>query len=153
MAEREFQLRSKSFQHAEYIPRVHSREGEDRSPSLEWETPPDQTQSLVLRVVDPDAPNGPFTHWVLFDIPRDTTSLDEGTSPPGIEGRNDFEHPGWGGPMPPPKHGDHRYVFTLSALDVETLDLQEGARLDEVEQAMEGHVLDEAELMGRYRRD
>lgn len=154
MAERDFQLRSKTFRNGAYIPRAHSREGQDRSPPLDWQAPPEETRSLVLRVVDPDAPDGPFTHWLLFDIPPETMGLEEGTSsPPGIQGRNDFEFLGWGGPLPPPKHGDHRYEFTLSALDVETLGLAEGARRDEIEKAMEGHVLDEADLMGRYRRD
>lgn len=153
MAEREFQLRSKSFRNGDYIPKTCSRESEDRSPPLDWDTPPEATRSLLLRVVDLDAPDGSFTHWLVYDIPPETSGLEENVPPPGIEGRNDFEYIGWGGPLPPPRHGDHRYRFTLSALDLETVGLPEGARRDELEKAMEGHVLDEAELMGRYRRD
>lgn len=152
MATTSFRLLSDAFEQGEYIPRVHSREGEDRSPSLRWSDPPEGTRSFVLRVTDPDAPGGTFTHWVLFDVPADREGLGEGEKGVGVAGRNDFEALGWGGPLPPPGHGDHRYFFTLSALDRESLELREGARRDEVERAMEGHVLGEAELMGRYRR-
>lgn len=153
MAEREFQLRSDAFRNGDYIPSVHSHGSEDRSPPLRWDPPPEESRSLALRVVDIDAPKVPFTHWILFDIPPDVQELREGDPGAGTPGRNDFEFPGWGGPDPPPRHGDHRLVFTLFALDVESLGLAPGARLDELEAAIEGHVLDQAELMGRYRRD
>jgi len=152
MAESGFQLISDAFGHGEFIPREHSREGADTPPPLRWTHPPEDARSYVLRVVDPNAPDGEFTHRVLFDIPPESTSLDGDIPERSVQGRNDFEEIGWGGPLPPPKHGDHRYFFTLSALDVETLGLLEGARREDVERAMEGHVLDEATLMGRYRR-
>jgi Raf kinase inhibitor-like YbhB/YbcL family protein len=103
-------------------------------------------------VTDPDAPNGTFTHWVLYHLPADTQELPEGASGKGTAGRNDFQALGWGGPCPPPGHGDHRYVFTLSALD-SALDLGPHARREEVERAMEGHVIQSAQLTGRYARD
>lgn len=153
MAETSFRLTCDAFREGEHIPTEFSCEGDDRSPPLHWEGEPDSTRSFALRVVDPDAPDGEFTHWLLFDVPARTHELAAGAQGPGVEGRNDFQRIGWAGPCPPPKHGDHRYYFTISALDCESLGLHEGATRAEVERAMEGHILDEATAMGRYRRD
>jgi Raf kinase inhibitor-like YbhB/YbcL family protein len=153
MTESRFRLVSDAFGEGEHIPREYGCDGDGHSPPLRWNGAPEATRSFVLRVVDPDAPDGEFTHWVLFDLPASTGNLETGDSGEGVEGRNDFQSIGWGGPCPPPRHGDHRYYFTLSALDCETLDLPEGATRAEVEKKMEGHVLDEVTRMGRYRRD
>jgi len=108
--------------------------------------------SFALIVEDPDAPNGTFTHWVLFDIPGETRELPEGVSGIGVGGRNDFQHDHYGGPCPPPNHGAHRYYFRLSALDIESLGLKAGARRSEVEEKMQGHMLAETQLMGQFKR-
>jgi len=146
-------IESDAFAHDAVIPTKYTCEGDDRSPPLRWSGAPEGTRSFVLRVLDPDAPGGTFTHWLLYDVPASAEGLGEGESGRGVPGRNDFERIGWGGPCPPPKHGDHRYHFTLSALDRDGLGLAEGASRDEVEKAMEGHVLAEARWTGRYARD
>ena len=93
------------------------------------------------------------THWVLFNIPASADGLVAGASGVGVNGRNDFEHIGYGGPCPPANHGEHRYFFKLFALDVTSLNLPEGSSRDEVENAIEDHVIDKTELMGRYERN
>lgn len=150
MAEQGFTLTSPAFAHDDTIPLVHTCDGEDAQPVLGWMHAPEGTKSFVLIVDDPDAPAGTFTHWVRFDIPADTAQL--AGNDVGIGGRNDFHHDRYGGPCPPPKHGQHRYFFKLHALDIETLGLKAGAPRQEVEQAMEGHVLGTAKLIGRYER-
>ena len=119
--------------------------GENYSPPLIWEGVPAGTQSLAMLVVDPDGKN--WKHWVQFNIPADITNLPEAIGGPtvGVKGRNDFNALGYGGPCPP--SGTHRYVFTLYALDT-LLPLEEGASFTKVIQAMEGHILAEAELIG-----
>ena len=105
---------------------------------------------------DPDAPVGTWTHWVLFDLPAHTTALPEGVSKVnevsggGRQGVNDFRKIGYGGPCPPPGN-PHRYFFKLYALD-KMLNLKPGASKRDVEQAMQGHILAKAELMGTYQR-
>ena len=153
MPDIEFRLVSEAFREGARIPPRYSCDGDDRSPPLHWAGEPDGTRSFTLRVVDPDAPDGEFTHWVLYDLPASRHEIVEGESGVGVEGRNDFQRLGWSGPCPPPKHGDHRYYFTLSALDCESLGLPKGATRAEVEKSMRGHVLDEARWMGRFRRD
>jgi len=152
MAEQGFTLTSSAFTADGAIPATFTCDGEDTSPELKWLHPPDATRSFALIVDDPDAPNGTFTHWVLFDIPSDAQSLPSGVSNIGVDGRNDFQKDGYGGPCPPPNHGQHRYFFKLFALDIESLNLNAGAQREEVEKAMEGHVLEQTELMGRYER-
>ena len=151
MAEQGFTLTSPDFGTDEPIPRKLTCDGANHSPKLDWIHAPEGTRSFALIVDDPDAPKGTFTHWVLFDIPADINHIPAGESI-GISGRNDFQHEGYGGPCPPPNHGEHRYFFKLFALDVESLDLKLGARRSEVEQAMEGHILGQTQLMGRYER-
>jgi hypothetical protein len=99
---------------------------------------------------DPDAPVGTFVHWVLYNIPPDTTSLPKGVSGVGTQGVNGFGRSGYGGPCPP-KGPAHRYFFKLYALDT-SLNLQSSATKAEVEMAMQGHVLAQGQLMGTYKR-
>jgi Raf kinase inhibitor-like YbhB/YbcL family protein len=152
MAEQGFTLTSPDFANGEMIPRQFTGDGEDKSPELKWIHAPEGTRSFALIVDDPDAPNGTFTHWVLFDIPAEAQFLPQGVPKMGVGGRNDFQHDRYGGPMPPPHHGVHRYYFKLYALDIESLNLPQGAKREEVENAMEGHILDQVELMGRFER-
>lgn len=150
------ELRSEAFSQNETIPRVYARDGEDRSPPLTWSDLPCDAQSLALIVEDPDAPRGTFTHWLMWDIPITNEHLPEGVEHAGDfndgrrQGDNDFDERGYSGPQPP--NGEtHRYVFRLFALD-QRLQVEEGATKDDLLRAMEGHVLDQAELVGRYRR-
>lgn len=145
-------LTSPAFPPGGAIPRRHSCDGENVSPPLAWTGAPSTTRSFAVVCDDPDARN--FTHWVLFNVPGGATSLGEGLRPghlpPGAaEGGNDFGAPGWGGPCPP--SGTHRYAFRLYALDVPKLDLVSPTK-QQLEKAMEGHVLAEATLDGTFRR-
>jgi len=144
-------LTSPSFTQGGLISAHHTCDGRDVSPALRWTAAPEGAKSFALIVEDPDAPNGTFTHWVLFDIPADSHGLSEGADV-GTAGRNDFQQVSYGGPCPPPKHGQHRYFFRLYALDVAGLGLPAGATRQELEAAMEPHILAQAELMGRYAR-
>jgi Raf kinase inhibitor-like YbhB/YbcL family protein len=146
----EFTLTSSAFTRGEEIPRRHTCDGEDVSPELSWSDPPAGTVSLALIVDDPDAPVGTFTHWLAWDIDRQAGGLGEGAAAPA-EGRNDFGTSGWSGPCPPPGHGPHRYVFQLHALDAR-LDAGFHATRRELDQALAGHVLETAELVGTYER-
>lgn len=146
----EFTLASEAFVHGGEIPRRHTCEGEDISPALSWSDQPPGTRALALIVDDPDAPKGTFTHRVAWNIDPMAGGLGEGESAPA-EGRNDFGTAGWSGPCPPPGHGPHRYFFRLHALDAEVR-VGFGAGRRELEQAIGGHVLMTAELMGRYAR-
>lgn len=149
-------LTSPAFEPDAEIPRAHTGDGDDRSPPLAWDGAPSQTTTYALIVDDPDAPMGTFVHWVAFDIPAVENGLPEGVQHSGDltdgmkQGTNDFDRNGYGGPMPP--RGEmHRYRFKLYALDGK-LPLRPGASRQDVEQAMQGHVLEEAELVGRYAR-
>ncbi len=145
-----FGLESSAFDNAQAIPSRHSCEGEDASPPLRWTNVPKGTRSLALVVDDPDAPGSVFTHWTAWGLDPGAGGLGEGEPAPG-EGQNDFGTTGYRGPCPPPGHGRHRYVFRLYALDAE-LELGAGAAKAELEQAIEGHVLTRAELVGTYER-
>jgi Raf kinase inhibitor-like YbhB/YbcL family protein len=151
-----FTISSPSFQNGANIPKKFTCDGADVSPELHWSSPPAGTQSFALIADDPDAPVGTWTHWVLFDLPAETTSLPENVPKVdelptgGRQGRNDFRKIGYGGPCPPPGK-PHRYFFKLYALD-KKLNLKPGASKQEVEQAMQGHILAKAELMGKYQR-
>ncbi len=151
-----FAISSTGFQSGAEIPRKFTCDGADVSPELFWVNPPSGTQSFALIADDPDAPVGTWTHWVLFDLPAQTASLPEGIPKVdevpggGRQGRNDFRKIGYGGPCPPPGK-PHRYFFKLYALD-RILNLKAGASKQELEQAMQGHILGKAELMGTYRR-
>ena len=149
-------LISSMFEHREKIPAQYTCDGNDMSPPLTISDVPDGVKSLVLIMDDPDAPAGIWDHWVVFNIPPDVTEIPESQEPrqtggqaPGVSGKNSFGTLGYGGPCPPDR--EHRYFFKLYALDVE-LDLPEGASKAEVEQAMAGHIIEQAELTGLYAR-
>ena len=146
----EFALESSAFEHAQSIPNRYSCEGEDVSPPLRWSNVPEGTRSLAMIVDDPDAPGGVFTHWLAWGLDPAAEELAERESAPH-EGRNDFGTSGYRGPCPPPGDGRHRYVFRLYALDTQ-LELPADAAKAELEQAIEGHVLTTAELVGTYER-
>ena len=139
------------------IPRRYTCDGDDISPPLEWQGSPAGTQSLVLIVDDPDAPDPAapkmtWVHWVLYNLPPDCDQLEEGvkTLPAGTrDGTNDWRRSGYGGPCPPV--GRHRYFHKLYALDTVLPDLGAATKA-ELEQAMAGHVLAQAELIGSYQR-
>jgi Raf kinase inhibitor-like YbhB/YbcL family protein len=149
-----FALTSSTFPNGGNIPAAYTCEGANHSPVLAWSGAPPETRSFVLIVDDPDAPSGTFTHWVLYDIPSGTASLAEAPAGAtvGKQGKNGFGKTGYGGPCPPRGHGPHRYFFRLFAIDVPSLPLKDAAARDEVERAMKGHVVGQAEWMGRYER-
>jgi len=136
------------------IPRLHTCEGADLSPSVEWSGEPRDTRSFALIVDDPDAPAGVWNHWLLWDIPGSSRALAQGFKPgePGVSGANDFGKPGYNGPCPPRGHGPHRYFFRLFALDVPSLEVRAGSRRAELDRALHKHVLAAAQYMGRYER-
>jgi len=141
-------ITSPAFQNGEHIPHQYSRYGEDKSPPLHVEDVPSNARSLVLIVDDPDAPRGLFTHWILFNIDQKTTDIGEDHVPEEArQGANSWGESHYGGPRPP--SGEHRYFFHLYALDTE-LDLPRGSDRTVIENTMKGHVLDTAELMGRF---
>jgi Raf kinase inhibitor-like YbhB/YbcL family protein len=148
-------LTSSAFAAGAAIPTRHTCEGEDIAPPLAWRDAPPGTRSYALIVDDPDAPDPAapqrtWVHWVLYDLPAGTLALPEGPLPAGVrEGRNDWQRTGYGGPCPPV--GRHRYFFKLYALDALLGDLGAASKAD-VEQAMQGHVLGQAELLGTYEK-
>jgi hypothetical protein len=148
------QIKSAAFQNGGDIPRKHTCDGGDISPALSWTDAPVGTRALALIVDDPDAPGGTWVHWVLYDLPASAKELPEASgsnsAPSGAkQGVNDFRKTGYGGPCPP--GGTHRYDFKLYALDAPT-DLKTGATKQQLLAAMKGHVLAEAELVGKYGR-
>jgi Raf kinase inhibitor-like YbhB/YbcL family protein len=152
-------LSSPAFAPGAAIPAIYTCEGRDASPPLEWRGIPSGTKSLALIVDDPDAPDPrapkmTWVHWVLTNLPPGTDGLPEGVAPgalpPGtIEGVNDWKRTGYGGPCPPV--GRHRYFHKLYALDI-ALDGLKRPTKAQVEAAMKGHVLGQAELIGTYEK-
>jgi len=150
---------SASFTDGGSIPRTYTCEGEDISPPLSWDGVPTDARSLVLIVDDPDcpdpeAPKRTWVHWVLYNIPAGTSALPEAVRPEDLpagtrEGLNDWERSGYGGPCPP--IGRHRYFFKIYALDTELAGLRKPTK-GEVERAMQGHVISQAQLVGTYRK-
>lgn len=150
------QLVSSAYQAGAAIPALFTCEGDNISPELSWCDVPPQTESFVLTMRDPDAPKvGGFTHWVVYNIPGGVGHIEQNvpndaTVPGlGLQGKNDGGKVGYMGPCPP--SGTHRYFARLFALDSE-LNLSPGASHEEVRHAMEGHILDRAELMGTYAK-
>jgi Raf kinase inhibitor-like YbhB/YbcL family protein len=142
-------ITSSAFQQGGNIPSKFSCDGPNTSPPLQISGAPAEAKSLALIVDDPDAPSGLFTHWVVWNISPQTTTIAEGSTPKGVQGTNDFGKSGYGGPCPP--SGTHRYNFKVFALDRE-LDLPSGAKRSQLDTAMKGHVVAQGELMGRYAR-
>ncbi len=150
------QLTSPAFAEGQSIPRKYTCDGADISPALQWRGVPVPTRSVALICDDPDAPAGTWVHWVLYGLPAEMRELPADmptaeTLPNGArQGMNDFGRIGYGGPCPPPGK-PHRYFFKLYALDT-TLPLMPRATRADLVQAMEGHVLAEAQAMGIYQR-
>ena len=152
-------LTSTAFQNGGAIPSVHTCEGKDTSPPLAWSGVPAGAKSLALIVDDPDAPDPgapkmTWVHWVLYGIPPAASGLPGAVAskdlPAGTrEGTNDFQRTAYGGPCPP--IGRHRYFFKLYALDAVLPDLGAPTK-GKLEKAMEGHVLEKAELVGTYQK-
>jgi Raf kinase inhibitor-like YbhB/YbcL family protein len=145
-------LTSSAFAEGGTIPARHARRGDNASPPLAWSGAPAETLSFALIVDDPDAPSGDWVHWIVYNLPAATTDLPEGTTTlPGsaAQGKNGWGAAQYDGPQPP--SGTHRYVFKLYALDV-VLDLDPGANKAALLQAMEGHVLARAQLIGKYTK-
>jgi hypothetical protein len=149
-----FSIRSSVFEPGSQMSELYTCDDRGISPPLEWVDPPDGTRSFALICDDPDAPGGTWVHWVLYGLPGSTLSLPENL--PSVQrlddgsrqGQNDFGRIGYGGPCPP-RGRKHRYFFRLFALDTE-LSLSSGLTHKALEQAMAGHVLGRAELMGTY---
>jgi Raf kinase inhibitor-like YbhB/YbcL family protein len=140
---------SSAFDDHERIPERHTGEGEDVSPALTWSGVPEGARSFALVVHDPDAPlvDG-FNHWVLYNLPADTTTLPEGAEA-GTSGKNSTGNTGYMGPAPPAGHGPHHYYFWVYALDDE-LDLPDGLDRRELIERIEDHVIEQARLVGIY---
>jgi hypothetical protein len=153
------QVTSPSFEHEGAIPTRFTCEGEDVSPAIQWSGVPAEARSLALIVDDPDAPDPAapkrtWVHWVLYDIPATASGIRErasdGEVPSGTRiGLNDWKRAGWGGPCPP--IGRHRYFFKLYALDTQLGALPRASK-DELEKAMDGHILARGVLMGTYQK-
>jgi hypothetical protein len=132
------------------IPAAYTCDGMDLNPPLSFGDVPTTSVSLALIMHDPDAPSGDWVHWTLWDIPPETQGIAEGRVPSGaIQGVTDFGRSGYGGPCPP--DGQHRYIFELVALDA-VLGLPSSTKREDLEAAMKGHVIDQAELVGTYKR-
>lgn len=152
----DMQLTSPAFAPGDVIPRRHTGEGADVSPELAWTGAPGGTRAFAVICHDPDAPlvsprgTYGFVHWVLYNIPGSAAGLREGTDEHTV-GRNDFGTTGYGGPMPPPGHGLHRYYFWVLALDTDTA-LKPGLTLWELLAGIEPHVIAMNRLVGTCRR-
>ena len=150
------EIKSSAFKNGEFIPDKYTCKGEDISPPLEWTSALKDTKSFALITEDPDAPMGTWVHWVLYDIPAGKNNLPEGVRKDKVlsdgskQGMTDFGRVGYGGPCPPPGAA-HRYFFKLYALDA-GLDFNPGLSKKELLDAMEGHVKEKAELIGKFKR-
>jgi len=148
-------VKSDSFSDGGMIPAKYTCDGANISPQLSWDNAPKGTKSFVLICEDPDAPMGTFTHWVLYDLPADVHELPENLPKDKIlpngakQGITDFKKVGYGGPCPP--NGTHRYYFKLYALDT-LLNLEPGLKKEDILKAMNGHILAQGQIMGKYTR-
>jgi Raf kinase inhibitor-like YbhB/YbcL family protein len=147
-------ITSPAFQEGGSIPSVYTCEGTNTHPALEFHNVPQNTKSLVLIMDDPDVPASirpeqMYDHWVVFNIPPDTDCIEENGPIPGIQAKSTNGHNSYVGPCPP--FGEHRYFFKLYALST-LLKLPASATKKEVEQAMQGHILAQAQLIGRYQK-
>jgi Raf kinase inhibitor-like YbhB/YbcL family protein len=151
----EMKLTSTAFKEGEAIPRPYTCDGVNVSPPLEWSGVPKSAKTLAIIADDPDAPAGTWVHWVLYNLPAENIGLvenlpaSENVRAGGFQGKNDFGNIGYGGPCPP--SGTHRYFFKIYAVDSE-LPLKGSATKAELEKALEGHIVAQAQLMGMYGR-
>lgn len=144
------QIASPAFQNNQSVPEKYTCDGDNVSPPLVFSEVPKEAKALVLINDDPDAPAGTWVHWTLWNIPLQTEKIEENSVPQeATEGVTSFGKPGYGGPCPP--SGTHRYFFKLYALDT-TLDLDSSSDVKKLEAALQGHVLQQAELVGLYSR-
>lgn len=142
------QIKSPAFADNGKISAKYTCDGEGTSPELLISGVPESAKSLVLILDDPDAPGGTFNHWVVWNIPPTASIIKEGASVEGISGINSGGESGYYGPCPP--SGTHRYIFKLYALDI-LLSLDSGAGSSDVKSAIEGHIIDQTQLIGLYR--
>jgi len=142
-------IKSSAFENNHYIPTKYTCEGDDVSPPLTFQDVPKGIKTLALIVDDPDAPHGTFVHWIAWNISPNTGEFKEGGKAPD-EGTNGYGEIGYRGPCPPPG-SPHRYFFKLFALDT-LLNMPEGSTKRNLEEAMEGHIIGKAELIGLYQR-
>lgn len=144
------QIYSSAFENNGMIPTIYTCDGENINPPLNFDDIPENSKSLVLIVDDPDAPVGLWVHWLVWNIDPHILEINEASKiKTGIEGTTSFGNTGYGGPCPPDR--EHRYFFKLFALD-NVLDLSPSSNKSALENAMAGHILGYAELMGRYNR-
>jgi Raf kinase inhibitor-like YbhB/YbcL family protein len=148
-------IKSNSFKNMDLIPVEFTCDGIDISPQINWEKI-EGAKSYVIIMDDPDAPMGLFTHWIVYDIPKDITSLPANFPKKKVlnsikQGINDFGFIGYGGPCPP-KGKPHRYFFKVYALDIETLGIPHGTTRKEVETKMRSHIISSGQLVGIYGR-
>ena len=156
----QFALSSPNFRNNHPMPAKLSCEGADASPALKWEGAPSGTKSFALIADDPDAPGGTWVHWIAYNIPAGTVALPESVAKTDTvaalaglkQGVSDFGRVGYGGPCPPRGHGVHHYHFRLYALDAD-LNLASRVMRHQLDAAVKGHILAEAELVGTYQRD
>ena len=141
---------SSAFADGAAIPRKYTCDGENVAPPLELSGIPNESKSIAVICEDPDAPSGTFTHWILYDVPASAQTIPE-HAPIGKAGLNDFGKTGFGGPCPPKKDSAHHYHFHVYALDTSSLG-PAGLSKHDALQAMHGHILDEGELTGTYKR-
>ncbi len=150
-------LSSSAFNNGGAIPQKHTSEAEDVSPALSWSNAPEGTKSFAVICHDPDAPlvspggTYGYVHWVLYNLPASCTKLAEGTSE-GTAGKNDFGNTNYGGPMPPPGHGNHQYYFWILALDAD-LQLEAGLSQWQLLAKIEPHLIGMNRLVGTYQRN
>lgn len=148
-------IKSSAFAEGDMIPPKYTCDEQDVSPPLEWKDAPAGTKSFALIFDDPDAPGGIWVHWVVYNIPSNIFQLEENIKPQQgskdtiLQGNNSWSRTGYGGPCPP--KGTHRYYFKLYALD-EILPFKPGMSKKELLNSMKGHILAEAQLMGKYKR-
>ncbi len=143
------EIKSSVFDNNQRIPEKHTCDGQDINPPLYILDIPKNAVSLVLIMDDPDAPVGTWDHWIVFNIPPGTEDIAENEEPPGVHGKGTSNNLEYHGPCPPDR--EHRYFFKLYALDTE-LNLPEGSTKQEVEKAMQGHIIESSELIGLYER-
>ena len=153
----QFSLSSPDVQDGQPIDKVYTCDGADQSPQLEWPEAPPGTRSFALIMDDPDAPNGTFRHWGVFNMPDTRTSIERGEGNGGsntnfVQAVNDFGNSGYGGPCPPQGHGPHRYRFKLYALAVDALKLAPSSSVEEVEEQAQRHKIAVAQITGTYER-
>ncbi len=153
----EIKIYSSAFKEGGFIPSKYTCEGTNVSPQLHWNDVPKETKSYALIVEDPDAPGGDFVHWIIYNIPGNLKELHEDVTPSRnipeevMVGTNSFGRIGYGGPCPP--HGKpHRYFFKIYALNTILHHVESGATKQQLLKAMEGHIIAEGHLMGKFQR-